>query len=120
MLLGEHLGRREQRSLPARVDHLEHRAQGDQRLAGPDLSLEQAVHRVLGGKLGGDLLTHRRLALGQRERQPLVERREQAAATGPGLPPERGQRRPTTGHHELGHQRLVEAEPALRLLYLGP
>ncbi len=46
VLLGEHLGRRQQRRLAARVDDLEHRAQRDHRLARADLALEQPVHRV--------------------------------------------------------------------------
>ena len=39
MLLREHLGRREQNSLAAGVDNLQHREQRDDRLAGPDLAL---------------------------------------------------------------------------------
>ena len=55
VLLGEHLGRREHRRLPAGVDDGEHRAQRDHRLARADLALEQPVHRVLGGQVGEDL-----------------------------------------------------------------
>ena len=62
VLGGEHLGRGEQRGLPAGVDHLEHRPQRDQRLAGADLALQQPVHRVRLGQVGGDLLADRRAA----------------------------------------------------------
>ena len=55
VLLGEHLGRGEQRRLAAGVDDAEHRAQGDQRLAGADLALQQPVHRVRLGEVGLDL-----------------------------------------------------------------
>ena len=55
MLLGEHLGRREQRRLAARVDDAQHRAQRDERLAGADLALEQPVHRVRLGEVELDL-----------------------------------------------------------------
>ncbi len=58
VLLGEHLGGREQRRLTARVDDPQHRAERDQGLAGADLALQQAVHRVRLGQVGGDLLAH--------------------------------------------------------------
>ena len=84
VLLGEHLGRRQQRGLAAGVDDLEHRAQGDHGLAGADLALEQPVHRVAAAELGGDLLAHSALPVGEREGQPLVEPVEDpGAATGP-------------------------------------
>lgn len=78
VLLGQHLGRREQGRLPARVDHLEHRAQAHDRLARADVALEQPVHRVGAGQVGRDLVADGALALGELERKPLVERGEQA------------------------------------------
>ena len=57
--LGGHLGGREQRGLPARVDHLEHGADRDDRFAGSDLSLEQPVHGIGARQvLGEDLATY--------------------------------------------------------------
>ena len=53
VLRGEHLGRGEQRGLAAGVDHLQHRPQRHDGLAGADLALQQPVHRVLGGQLRG-------------------------------------------------------------------
>ena len=64
VLLGEHLGRGEQRRLAAGVDDAQHRAQRDQRLAGADLALEQPVHRVRLGEVGLDL--RRRSRAGRR------------------------------------------------------
>ena len=55
VLLGEHLGRRQQGGLAAGVDDAQHRAQRDQGLAGADLALEQAVHRVGPREVGLDL-----------------------------------------------------------------
>ncbi len=55
---------REQRRLAAGVDDPQHRAQRDQGLAGADLALEEAVHRVglreVVHDLGRDLLLARR------------------------------------------------------------
>ena len=108
MLLGEHLGRREQRRLAAGVDDAEHRAQRDQGLAGADLALEQPVHRVGLGEVVLDLGADLALAAGEGERQPLVERREQAPAArcAPGRPG--AQARAGAGQHQLGDQRLLE------------
>ena len=121
VLLGEHLGRREQRRLATGVDHLEHRAQRDHRLARADLALQQPVHRVALAELAGDLLPHAALAVGQREREPLVEpvenatRRARAGVGDGGL--DRG---PATGEHGLRDERLVVLEPLLGRDLLAP
>ena len=52
VLLREHLGRRQQRRLPAGVHHLEHGAHRHEGLAGADLALQQPVHRVGAGQVG--------------------------------------------------------------------
>jgi len=52
VLLGQHLGRGQQRGLAPRVDHLEHRPDRDDRLARSDLPLEQPVHGVVAGQVG--------------------------------------------------------------------
>ena len=64
VLLGEHLGRRQERGLAAGVDDPEHRPQRDEGLAGADLALEQPVHRVGPGEVGLDLGRHLLLARG--------------------------------------------------------
>ena len=91
VLRGEHRRRGEQRGLAARVDHLEHRAQRDDRLARADLALQQPLHRVRARRgPRRSARRPRRWPVGERERQPRVERVEQAAgprAGGPSTPP---------------------------------
>ena len=56
MLLGEHLGRRHQRSLVAARNGSEKAPQRHERLAGTDVALQQPVHRDRLGEVGLDLL----------------------------------------------------------------
>ena len=121
VLLGEHLGRGEQRCLAAGVDHLEHRAERDDRLAGADLALQQPVHRVALAELGGDLLPHAALAVGQGEREPLVEPVEDAPrSAGAGVGDRGLDRRPPPGEHGLRDEGLVVLEPLLGRDLLAP
>ena len=62
VLLGEHLGGREQRRLAAAVDDGEHRAQRHERLARADLALQQPVHRRAAGELARPAPPRRRAA----------------------------------------------------------
>ncbi|BFO15645.1 hypothetical protein SHKM778_20330 [Streptomyces sp. KM77-8] len=82
VLLGEHLGGREHRGLPARVDDGEHGAQRHHRLPAADLALEQAVHGVFGGEVGEDLGGDLPLALGEGEGEAVVEGGEEAVGLG--------------------------------------
>ncbi len=115
VLLGEHLGGREQRRLPAGVDHAQHRAQRHQGLAGADLALEQPVHRV-------------RLRRGRaRSRRPPRAAPRSARTAAARRTPPAGRRSPPVrawapwarqhpaapGQHQLGDQRLLEPEPPL-------
>ena len=121
MLLREHLGGRQQRGLAAGVDDAQHRAEGDERLAGADLALEQPVHRVRLGEVVRDLLADLALPVGQRERQPLVERHlERPVAAGARGRAELAERPAAAGEHELGDQGLLEPEPVLRPRHLVP
>ena len=79
VLGGEDLGGGEQRGLPAGVDDLGHGAQRDDGLAGADLALQQPVHRLVAVELGGELLPHLALALGEVERERGVDGVEQPA-----------------------------------------
>ena len=79
VLGGEDLGRGEQGRLAAGVDDLGHGPQRDDGLARADLALQQPVHRLVAVELGGQLLPHRPLPLGELERQRGVDGVEQAA-----------------------------------------
>ena len=112
VLLGQHLGGGEQRGLTAAVDHLQHRAQGDDGLAGAHLALEQAVHRRAAAELARQLASDVLLTPGQGEGQGGVERLEQPATSD--LPRRAGQRpghRAALGQHDLQHEGLVPLEP---------
>ncbi len=66
------------------------------------------------GEVGLDLGADCSLTGRQLERQSLVEGRQQGAArAGAGLAAEQADLRPSPRQHQLGHQRLLEAEPAL-------
>ncbi len=78
MLLREDLGRGEQRSLAAGIDHLQHGPDRNDRLARADLALQQPVHRVIKLELVRDRRAGQLLADGQLERQRRVERLQQA------------------------------------------
>ena len=114
VLLGEHLGRRQQRRLTAAVDDLQHRAQGDDGLAGADLALQQPVHRRVARQVGGQDRADLRLALRQPERQGGVEGGQQpAVATGTGHAGQRPGGGPALGEHDLQDVGLLEGEPLL-------
>ena len=119
VLGGEHLGGSEQRGLAAGVDDLEHREQGDDGLARPDLALQQPVHGVGAREIGADDVGDLLLAVGEDERQTLGEPLAQAAGDGG---TRRGrialERVPTLREHRLQHERLLEAEPVARPLPL--
>src|SRR6185437_2020234 len=55
MLLGEDLGRRHERDLPAALDRLQRGERGDDRLAGADVALQQPLHRHRALEVVGDL-----------------------------------------------------------------
>ena len=120
VLLGEHLGRGEQRGLPARVDDLQHRAHSDHRLARTDLALQQPVHGMGAGQVGRDGPARGALAFGEAEREPGVEGVQQPAC--PWRPGGGGQGRRGTaalGQHGLQHERFVPLEPGPGTLGLG-
>ena len=78
VLSREHLGGREHRGLPARIHRLQHRPQRHDRLARAHIALHEPVHGMPPCEVGGDLLAHRALPGRERERQPGVERLQQA------------------------------------------
>ena len=74
VLLGQHLGRGHERALVAALHGGEQRGERDDRLARPDLALQQPVHRRRARHVVGDLRDGRCLVVGERERQRGVER----------------------------------------------
>ena len=64
----------EESRLAARVDDSEHRAERHHRLPRANVPLQEALHRHVAHKVGGDPLPHLPLARGQREREAPVER----------------------------------------------
>ena len=69
MLLGEHLSRRDKHRLMAGTRRLQHGRDRDHGLAGTDLALQQALHRIFAGHVRADIIDDLPLAAGQRERQ---------------------------------------------------
>ncbi|GMA88783.1 hypothetical protein GCM10025868_40330 [Angustibacter aerolatus] len=115
VLHGEHLGGGQQRGLPAGVDDREHRAQRHERLARPDLALQEPVHRSALRQVGGHLLAHLALAGRRLERQPRVEGVEQPSRPGHARGRrQRGVRQPAAQQRGLQHERLLVAQPVPR------
>ncbi len=114
----EHLGRRQERRLPARVGDREHRLERDEGLARSDLALHEPVHRDAGGQIGLDRRPDGHLVVGQRERQPFGElgRRLTRNASHGDLRPVQ---RTLPQQRGLQHERLVEPQRVLRLPPVG-
>ena len=111
MLLGQHLGRRHQGALMAALDGGEQRGHGDDRLPGPDVALQQPVHRVGAGQVGADLGDGAVLGCGQGKREAVAEATEQLTvnlvADPDGVPFDR-----SLAHHQdhLQAKQLVEGQ----------
>ena len=69
MLARQHLGRRHQGGLGARLHRDRHGHQRHHRLAGADVALQQAQHAVRGAHVLGDLLQGLALRVGEAEGQ---------------------------------------------------
>ena len=82
VLLGQDLGGCEQGRLPAVVDDLEHRPDGDQGLAGAHFALQQGVHRMLPAQ--------RRVISSPASRWPWVSENGSRASNASSSPPRRG------------------------------
>ena len=112
VLVGEHLGGGHDRGLVPALDRGEHGGHGDHGLADADVALEQAVHRVGPGEVGGDLGDGVALAVGELEGQAVDEPPDQLAgrvvadAAGGALVGLLAQHQ-----RELDPQQLVEHEP---------
>ena len=73
VLARQDLGGRHQGALGASPHALQQRGGGDQGLAGPDVSLEQAIHRMGPAQVRGDLGDDAALSLRERKRQAGME-----------------------------------------------
>ena len=79
VLLGQHLGRRHERSLMTALHRGEQHAHRHDRLAATDVALQQAVHRMRSGQVGLDLGDRALLGSGEREGQMRMERLHERA-----------------------------------------
>ncbi len=117
MLCGKDFRGRQQRTLIARVDHLQHRQHRDDRLAGADLALQQAVHRAVRRQPVGQHVEHLALPRRQLEGQPPQQLRRQAVVStrcrGSGL---RKLAAPTGDQRPLQSDGLVEGQSLTRPL----
>ena len=77
MLLGQDLGRRHHRHLPAVFDRLQRGHGGDDGLAAADIALQQALHRMRLGQVLRDLQRRTLLGIGQPEAQAFQQRADQ-------------------------------------------
>ena len=80
VLFGEHLGGRHERALVPTLDGDQEGGHRHHRLAGPDIALEESVHRVTRGEIGVDLGERPLLGAGQREREGIVEAADEGTA----------------------------------------
>ena len=111
VLAREHLGRRHQRRLRARLDGRGHRQQRDHGLAGADVALQQPQHAVGRGHVGVDLGDGAGLRGGERERQRRHELRADAAVARDRAAALRLEALAHDGERELAGEQLVEGEP---------
>ena len=118
VLLGEHLGRRHQRALPARLDGAQQRRERDDGLAGADVALEQPLHRGRPRQIAVDLGDRLLLGIGERERQHLAVPVEELAGRRERLRDEPLALRRPPRERELEDEELVEGEPPPALLCL--
>ncbi|MNP43164.1 hypothetical protein D3C76_1369660 [compost metagenome] len=82
MLFGEDLGGRHQRHLVTGLQRLQRRQCSDHRLAGTDIALYQAHHRLGLGKVVGNFVGHTLLGTGRLETQVGQVLRRQPAGLG--------------------------------------
>jgi hypothetical protein len=120
VLLGEHLGRRHEGRLMAALHRDHHRVDRHDRLAGADVSLEQAVHRMRRREVVLDLGDRPPLGAGQRVRKGVVEPLDQIAIEIVGDATLIALHRPLAQHqHELHPEQLVERQPTTCLLLVA-
>jgi len=135
VLLGEHLGRHHERALAAAVHRREQGGERHGRLAGPDVALEESVHRELvrevREQLGDRAALRAGRLVGERGEEPRDERRvlaEQLPAADERVGRVRmvrdaagvlRERRLARDERELQPHELVEDEPGPRRRHVG-
>ena len=117
VLRSEHLRRCDERGLAAALCHLQHGPQGHERLARPDLALDEAVHGPVALEIARDLVADGLLVRGELERKRRVEPLEERAGRAA-----RGRQRPheraLLQQGDLQHEGLVHAQGGTGLLDL--
>ena len=112
MLLRQNFCRRHQNSLPSGLNRVQHRHQGDDRLAAAHIPLQQTQHAVLSTHIAGDIRDRGFLAAGQREGQGVAHlllqspgaRRDPAGLT--------AHMSTDQGNRELTGEHFIEGETA--------
>ena len=118
VLLGEDLGRRHQRALPAGLDGPQQRRERDDGLPRADVALQQPLHRRRAREVAVDLGDRPLLRLGEREREHLAVALQQLARRRQRLGDERLALGGPARERELEDEELVEGEPPPALLGL--
>ena len=110
VLLGEDLGRRHQRDLPAGLDRLQRGQRRDDRLAAADVALQQALHRHRPLEVVADLPPDALLRPRQLERHAREQLAGERAGAGQHRRAPRRARLPVRLERQLLREQLVELE----------
>ena len=114
MLAREDFRRRHQRRLPPRFDDLRHGEQGDDRLAGADVALQQPDHPFRAGEVGANFAQRARLRAGELVGQGGLDHCRDAAFADVGAALQRLHPRPHHQQRQLVRQQFVIGEPRRR------
>ena len=112
MLLGQHLCRRHQRRLSARLDRAEHGQHGDQRLARANVALQQPEHPAWSSEVPFDLGERHRLRGRRCVAEPGEGLRLQRAVSPQGAPRTRAHSPAHECQPDLSGQQFVVGETA--------
>jgi hypothetical protein len=120
VLFGQHLGGGHERALVPALHRGQQRRHRHHGLAGTHVALEETVHGVGTGQIGGDLGDHPLLGPGEGEGEPLVEAPDQLTRGVLGDAAGGALQGPLAQHEgQLHPQQLVEHQPLAGRLDLG-
>jgi hypothetical protein len=119
VLLRERLGRRHERPLTSRLDRAQKGVQRHDRLARPDVALEEALHRHRAGEVSVDLVDGPLLIGGEREWQRLAVADDELSRRADGLRRGALTRDGSAQQRETENEQLVEGEAHPPHLGLG-